>query len=329
MAHTAYEQAVNIIKSEANGLNQLASSLNPQDVEACVQQVLSIKGRIIVTGVGKSGLIASKIAATLSSTGTPASFMHLADAGHGDLGMITDQDLLMVLSNSGRSRELLPVLTYCRKQSIPMIAVTANGSSALAKAADNCLLIPAVDEACPLGLAPMSSTTMQLALGDALAGALIHAKGFTRQEFGVRHMSGSLGLRTMTVGEFLQSQDNEFGAPQTPIVPPDAIMTEVVSVITSGRMGATLVREQESGRVAEQPGLITDGDIRRALEKPSDHLLARDIMTAHPHILPDTALLTDALAQMHQNAISVIVIEETSSQAFRLVHLHDLMKLGL
>ena len=329
MAHTAYEQAVNIIKSEANGLNQLASSLNPQDVEACVQQVLSIKGRIIVTGVGKSGLIASKIAATLSSTGTPASFMHLADAGHGDLGRITDQDLLMVLSNSGRSRELLPVLTYCRKQSIPMIAVTANGSSALAKAADNCLLIPAVDEACPLGLAPMSSTTMQLALGDALAGALIHAKGFTRQEFGVRHMSGSLGLRTMTVGEFLQSQDNEFGAPQTPIVSPDAIMTEVVSVITSGRMGATLVREQESERVAEQPGLITDGDIRRALEKPNDNLLARDIMTARPNILPDTALLTDALAQMHQNAISVIVIEETSSQAFRLVHLHDLMKLGL
>lgn len=329
MAHTAYEQAVNIIKSEANGLNQLASSLNPQDIEACVQQVLSIKGRIIVTGVGKSGLIASKIAATLSSTGTPASFMHLADAGHGDLGMITDQDLLMVLSNSGRSRELLPVLTYCRKQSIPMIAVTANDNSALAKAADNCLLIPAVDEACPLGLAPMSSTTMQLALGDALAGALIHAKGFTRQEFGVRHMSGSLGLRTMTVGEFLQSQDSEFGATQTPIVPPDAVMTEVVSVITSGRMGATLVRGEESGRVPAQPGLITDGDIRRALEKPNDNLLARDIMTAQPHILPDTALLTDALAQMHQNAISVIVIEETSSQAFRLVHLHDLMKLGL
>ena len=188
MANTAYEQAVSIIKSEANGLNQLASSLSPQDIEACVQRVLSIKGRI-VTGVGKSGLIASKIATTLSSTGTPASFMHLADAGHGDLGMVTDQDLLMVLSNSGLSRELLPVLTYCRKQSIPMIAVTANDSSALAKAADNCLLIPAVDEACPLGLAPMSSTTMQLALGDALAGALIHAKGFTRQEFGVRHMS--------------------------------------------------------------------------------------------------------------------------------------------
>ena len=329
MAHTAYEQAIKIIKSEASGLDQLASSLSPQDIEDCVQQVLSIKGRIIVTGVGKSGLIASKIAATFSSTGTPASFMHLADAGHGDLGMITGQDLLMVLSNSGRSRELLPVLTYCQKQSIPMIAVTANENSALVKAADKCLLIPAVDEACPLGLAPMSSTTMQLALGDALAGALIHAKGFTRQEFGIRHMSGSLGLRTMTVGEFLRSQENEFGIAETPVVPPDAIMTEVVGVITSGRMGATLVMGEDNERIAAPPGLITDGDIRRALEKPNDSRLARDIMTPRPHILPDTALLTDALAQMQQNAISVIVIEDISTKAFSLVHLHDLMKLGL
>ena len=255
--------------------------------------------------------------------------MHLADAGHGDLGMITGQDLLMVLSNSGRSRELLPVLTYCQKQRIPMIAVTANESSALAKAADNCLLIPAVDEACPLGLAPMSSTTMQLALGDALAGALIHAKGFTRQEFGIRHMSGSLGLRTMTVGEFLRSQENEFGIAETPFVSPDAILTEVVGVITSGRMGATLVMGKDNERIAASPGLITDGDIRRALEKPNGSRLARDIMTPRPHTLPDTALLTDALAQMQQNAISVIVIEDTSTKTFRLVHLHDLMKLGL
>jgi len=329
MARNAYEQAVSIIASEADALGQLASSLSPEAVETCINSILSVKGRVIVTGVGKSGIIASKLAATLSSTGTPASFMHLADAGHGDLGMATPHDTLVVLSNSGRSRELLPLITYCNKQQIPIIAITAGKDSPLAKAATSCLLMPTVDEACPLGLAPMSSTTMQLAIGDALAGALIHAKGFTRQEFGVRHMSGSLGLRTMTIGEFLQTQDDEFGVGQTPVVANDAGLTDIVSAMTSGRMGATLVMSNNNMDNAGRPGLITDGDIRRAMEKPSDHMTAQDIMTATPHMLAHDALLIDALEQMQQNAISVIIVDDTRTNSLRLVHLHDLIKLGL
>ena len=330
MHNDAFNQAKAIIGAESQALAVLADQLDAPVFGKIVDQILALPGRVIITGVGKSGLIGAKIAATLSSTGTPASFMHMADAGHGDLGIVQSGDLMVILSSSGRSRELVPVLTYCRDTGIKVVAITAKKNTGLANAADFLLLLPDLPEACPLGLAPMSSTSMQLALGDALAGALIEARGFTKQEFARRHLSGSLGLKTMSVSEFIHMQELELGVRKTPLVPLHASINTVVDAITSGQLGATLVADsQEPVENQQSVGLITDGDVRRAILAGNLNAKAAEIMTQQPFCVEGHEPVSEVFAKMRELSLNVVLVKDNNSARTLVLHIHELLKAGL
>ncbi len=308
-----------VIRSEAEALSALERAIG-DSFTAAVDLLASIEGRVVVTGMGKSGHVARKIAATLASTGTPALFVHPAEASHGDLGMITAEDAVLALSNSGETSELKDLTLYTRRFSIPLVAVVGRAPSTLAEAADLAIVLPPLGEACPMGLAPTTSTTCMLALGDALAVALLERSGFTAREFAVFHPGGKLGAQLLRVEQIMRRGD------QVPLVGLDASARETVLEMTRGCLGCVGVVDPE-GRLV---GIVTDGDLRRHL---TDDLLAqraRDIMTPNPRTIEGRALAVEAVALMNdpRRPITVLFITE-EDRPIGALHLHDCLRAGI
>ncbi len=309
------------VRIEAQALLALADSLDDTtDFEACVRAIAASPGRLVLTGIGKSAIVAQKITATLNSTGTPALFLHAADAIHGDLGMIREYDLVLCISKSGETAEIKVLLPLVKNFGNPVIAMTANRQSTLARQADYVLWTPVEQEADPNNLAPTASTTAQMALGDALAVALLALKGFSPGDFAKFHPGGALGKQLYLRVRDLYTQH------ERPAVGPDAGLHEIIPEISSKRLGATAVLDG-AGRML---GIITDGDLRRMLQHGTDFtgIRARDILSPHPkHIGPD-ALAVDALALLRRHAITQLVVLE-DGHYLGMVHLHDLVREGL
>ncbi|MET3791602.1 KpsF/GutQ family sugar-phosphate isomerase [Aquamicrobium terrae] len=316
----AVESALRTLATEQEGLATLTKAL--QDglaAQFCdaVETISAIKGRVIVTGVGKSGHIGSKVAATLASTGTPAFFVHPSEANHGDLGMIAPDDAIIALSWSGETAELKGIITYSRRFSIPMIAVTSGQKSALARASDVVLLLPRVTEACPHGLAPTTSTLLQLVMGDALAIALLEARGFTPEHFRTFHPGGQLGANLTRVSEIMRMGD------QIPVVRPGTKMPEAVATLAQKRVGCVCVVD-DAGKLV---GIITDGDLARNLHRNLAETVVDDVMTRSPKTIDPDMFAGAAVALLNQHSISALVVAE-EGHPVGIVHFHDLLRLG-
>jgi KpsF/GutQ family protein len=282
-----------------------------------VQTILSVQGRVIVTGMGKSGHVGTKIAATLASTGTPAQFVHPAEASHGDLGMLTSADLCLALSNSGETAELADMISYTRRQRIPLIGITGRAGSTLAVQADVALIIPPVEEACAIGMAPTTSTTCAMALGDALAVALMKARGFNQEAFRLFHPGGSLGALLLTVADIMHTGE------ALPVVAPQTPMGQVLLVMSAKGFGVALVTADD-----RLHGIITDGDLRRHLDGLLDHAAA-EVCTQNPATISPDLLVVDALAMMNQQAITTLCVADGQRNLLGLVHIHDCLRRSL
>ena len=299
-----------ILHDEARALDALAESLGGP-FEQAVHLILGCKGKLIVSGLGKSGHVARKIAATFASTGTTATFLHLAEAIHGDLGMASHGDVAILISQSGETAELEPVVDHFRQVGIPVIAITGNGASMLAEAAAAALVLPHWPEVGPESVAPTTSTTMTLALGDALAMTVMRQKGFTRSDFGRLHPGGSLGARLKPVSRLMHSGDS------LPLIRQNASIHDVIVEISVKRLGIVGVTDDE-GRLA---GVITDGDLRRNIERGLDHK-ASEFMTRHPKTIGPEALVDDALTLFDENKITALFVVE-DSRPVGVLHIHD------
>ncbi len=312
--------ATRVLRMEAEALLSLADSLDEAFCKA-LDTLSGVRGRIVVTGMGKSGHVARKIAATFASTGSPALFVHPGEASHGDLGMITKEDAVLALSNSGETSELSDIVAYTRRFGIPLIGVTRRTGSSLAEQSDIALLLPAVPEACPLGLAPTTSTTMMLALGDALAVALLERRGFSALDFRDLHPGGQLGRALLRVTEVMHAGD------AMPLCQLDTPFSEVILEMTVKRLGCVGVLDGD-GNLA---GIITDGDLRRHLD-PS--LLAQHacvIMSHTPKTIRPKALVAEALRIMNEKAITTLFVADSDSNSARplgVVHIHDCLRVG-
>lgn len=299
---------------EGDAQSELAASFAD-----AVQRLGALKGRVVVTGMGKSGHVGRKLAATLASTGTPAFFVHPAEASHGDMGMIQEGDSILALSWSGETAELADIITFSRRFKILLVAVTSNVTGTLAREADIALILPKSEEACPNGLAPTTSTTMQLVLGDALAVALLEARGFTAHDFKTFHPGGKLGARLMYVRDVMHGGD------AIPLVSTSTKMAEAVVVMTQKRLGCLLAVDAQGALV----GILTDGDLRRNVERADLlKLSVGDLMKALPlHIEPD-ALAAEALEVLNSHKVSVLAVC-LAGRPVGVVHIHDLLRLGV
>jgi arabinose-5-phosphate isomerase len=308
-----------VLDQEAHALTALAAQLDGAFAGA-VELFFGISGRVVVTGMGKSGHIARKIAATLSSTGTPALFVHPAEASHGDLGMITEQDAVLALSNSGEAAELGAILAYTRRFSIPLVSVTGNIENTLARAADLTLVLPDEPEACPMGLAPTTSTTMMMALGDALAVALMERRGFGEDNYRIFHPGGQLGRKLLRVSDVMHGTD------RLPLVAPALPMSEAILVMTRSGFGCAGVVDAGGDLI----GIVTDGDLRRHM---SPDLLAEPVaavMTREPKTIGPEALAAKALGLMNSGVRPVnalLVVQGT--RPVGIVSIHDLLRAGI
>lgn len=318
MNHTAAARRVLAIEAEA--LRALAERLGPE-CDAAVASILAASGRVVLTGIGKSGLIARKIAATLASTGTPALFLHPAEARHGDLGVVVRGDVVIALSHSGETEEVLALLETIRRLGAALIAITGSANSTLAREADVLLDTSVAEEGCPLGLAPMASTTAALALGDALAAALMVARGFSQQEFAALHPGGRLGRKLLRVEAVMRH-----GAAM-PVVTPDQPMAEVLLEMSRKRLGCTTVLDP-AGRLL---GIITDGDLRRLLQRDPAPLQrqASEVMTERPVTTAPTLLASAALRLMEERKVTSLPVVDADGRALGVVQLHDLWSTGL
>ena len=312
--------ARDVLATEAAGLRALAAGLGPEFALAvdCLEQA---SGRIVVSGMGKSGHVARKIAATLASTGTPALFVHPAEASHGDLGMILAGDAILALSNSGETAELADIVSHARRFGLRLVAITTRAASTLARAADVTLLLPRAAEACPMGLAPTTSTTMQMALGDALAVALLKRRGFTEAEFHSFHPGGRLGARLRRVRDLMHTGD------AVPLAEAGTPMAHALVLMTEKHFGCLGV----TGRKGELAGIITDGDLRRAmgpdlLDRPVD-----DVMTRSPRTIGPDSLAAEALHAMnaHERPVTALFVLGPDGKIAGILHIHDLLRAGL
>jgi arabinose-5-phosphate isomerase len=309
-----------VLRTEANGLQALATGLEDGFTRA-VELLAGATGRVVVSGMGKSGHVGRKVAATLASTGTPALFVHPAEASHGDLGMIVPGDAVLALSNSGETVELADLVAHSRRFGLPLVAITARAESALAKAADVALTLPDAAEACPMGLAPTTSTTMQMALGDALAVALLTRRGFTEADFRQFHPGGRLGTRLQRVRDLMHTDE------AVPLALPDTVMDRALLMITEKRFGCLGVVDL-AGRLA---GIVTDGDLRRAM---GPDLLSRqvgDIMTRSPRTIAPDALAVEALHVMNarERPITTLFAVDPDGRPVGILHIHDLLRAGI
>jgi arabinose-5-phosphate isomerase len=316
----AVESARRVILAEAEALRLLAGRVGA-DFAAAVDRLGAIEGRVVVTGMGKSGHVARKIASTLASTGTPALFVHPGEASHGDLGMITAGDAVLALSNSGETTELRDLILYTRRFGIPLVAIVGRQPSTLAEAADHCLRLPEVREACPMGLAPTTSTTCMLALGDALAVALLERRGFSAHDFALFHPGGKLGSQLLRVEQLMRRGD------ELPLVAADCRMSEAVLEMTDKRLGCVGVLG-EDGRLT---GIVTDGDLRRHMRPDLLERTAGELMTPHPRTIERRALAVEALAAMNggDRPVTVLFVAEDGGRPVGALHLHDCLKAGI
>ncbi|HOJ05260.1 MAG TPA: KpsF/GutQ family sugar-phosphate isomerase [Bacteroidota bacterium] len=310
-----------VVRIEAEALATLSRRLDASFAEA-VRLIYASSGRLIVSGIGKSGLIARKIVATMNSTGTPSIYLHPADAIHGDLGMVRSEDVVLLLSKSGNTEELKHILPIFRRIGVKVISILGAIPSPLAEQSDIILDGSVTEEACPHNLAPTASTTVALALGDALAVALLKLRDFTPEDFALYHPGGILGKRLLLRIEELMTQGE-----QVPIVHQAVPLKDAILEITSKRLGATCVVDDDGHLV----GVITDGDLRRLLERDTDmtHLLAVDVMSTRPKTAPVTILASTALTLMEQYKITQLIIVDGERKPAGIVHMHDLVQLGL
>ena len=314
-----------VLRLEATALGLLADSLDAAGFARAVALLGGATGRIAVSGMGKSGHVARKIAATLASTGSPSLFVHPAEASHGDLGMIVAGDAVLALSNSGETPELADLVGHARRFRLPLVAITGRAESTLARAADVALVLPPAPEACPMGLAPTTSTTMQLALGDALAVALLTRRGFTAADFRTFHPGGKLGAKLSRVRDLMHA-----GA-EMPLAAPGMRMDAALVAMSEKRFGCLGI--VEDGRLV---GVITDGDLRRALQPgaaaPQASLLAREareVMTRTPRTVGPETLAAEALALMNERAITALFVVEEGGRPAGILHVHDLLRAGV
>lgn len=317
------ETACRTLSAASHGLSALEDRFADRDFAAIflrtVGTIINIRGRVIVTGMGKSGIVARKMTATLTSTGTPAIFMHPADAGHGDLGMVTPDDIVLMLSHSGESNELGPIIQYCKRFGILLVGLTARENSTVATASDICVLLPAVREACPNELAPTTSTTMQMAFGDALAIALMEMRGFSADDFHKFHPNGRLGAQLVKVRELMAAGED------VPRVRQDASLLDATIEMTRGRLGGTAV-VNENGELI---GAFTDGDLRRTVTG-AQHLTepVGRFMTSTPLTISPDELASEALRLMHEHNITLLFVCD-AGRLLGAVHMHDLLHAGV
>jgi len=312
--------ARDVLNTEAGGLLSLAASLGDSFSHA-IDRLASATGRVVVSGMGKSGHVGRKIAATMASTGTPALFVHPAEASHGDLGMIVTGDAVLALSNSGETAELADLVAHTRRFALPLVAITGRPESALAQAADVALILPKAAEACPMGLAPTTSTTMQLALGDAIAVALLTRRGFTAADFRQIHPGGRLGARLRRVREVMHAGD------AMPLAPPDMLMATALVRMTEKRFGCLGIVDDHGALM----GIVTDGDLRRSMAPDLLTRRAGDVMTASPRTIGPDALAVEALHAMnaHQRPVTTLFVVDPAGRPLGILHVHDLLRAGL
>lgn len=310
-----------VIETELAAIHALKARIDDSFVRAC-ELMLACEGRVVVTGMGKSGHIGNKIAATLASTGTPAFFVHPGEASHGDLGMITPKDVVIALSNSGETGEILTILPIIKRLQVPMISITGKSSSTLATEADINIDASVEKEACPLGLAPTSSTTVALVLGDALAVALLDARGFTEEDFALSHPGGSLGRRLLLHVSDIMHSGNEI-----PKVNENASLRDALLEITQKGLGMTAIVNAEDQLL----GIYTDGDLRRTLDKNIDiHAAAiKDVMTANCKSIQQNLLAAQALTEMQQNKINAMLVVDNNNRLIGALNMHDLLRAGV
>lgn len=307
-----------VLGIESAALGALSGGLDAGFARA-VDLLIAAKGRVIVSGMGKSGHVGAKIASTFASTGTPAQFVHPAEASHGDLGMIGAADAVLMLSNSGETRELADMILHTRRRNIPLIGIASRPGSTLLKAADVALVLPAAEEACPMGLAPTTSTTMMLALGDALAVALMERRGFNREQYKDFHPGGSLGAALMTVADLMHTGE------AIPLVAESATVDEAVAVISTKRFGCVGVTD----RNGVLTGIITDGDMRRRFGENLSGKPVAAAMTRTPKTVAASALASEALAILNRHAITTLFVVDGGGKPAGLLHIHDCLKAGL
>ena len=311
------DAAQRVFRLEAEALRIMGDGLDATFVYA-VDVIHNAKGRTVVTGMGKSGHIARKISSTLSSTGTPSFFVHPGEASHGDLGMITPDDVVLALSNSGETRELSDVLNYCRRFKVPLISITARIESTLADNSDCTLVLPPVAEACPMGLAPTTSTTAMLAMGDALAVALLDRRGFTSEDFQVLHPGGKLGQNLLRV-EDLMHDGNDL-----PLIGIDGRVSDALFLMTNKGFGCAGVIDDQGDLI----GIITDGDLRRHMSNTLVSLSCGEIMTANPKTIRSQALASEALGLMNATKITSLFVANDRAP-IGILHIHDCLRAGL
>ena len=326
MTKTHLSEVQNLLRIESDAIAQTATRLDPSAVERVVDLLASCKGKVVILGVGKSGIIGQKIAATMTSAGTAALYLHPSDALHGGLGIVQPNDVVIVLSNSGETDEIVAMLPYLKNREVAIVAIVGNLNSTLARRVDIVLDASVDKEACPLNLAPTTSTTVALAIGDALAMTVMKVKGLTSDDFAVNHPAGRLGKRlTLRVGDLMHRGG------ENPIIATGSSWVEVVRAISKGGLGAVCVVD-DAGRLA---GIITDGDLRRAIEQTSHESLAKltgdDFMTSKPVVVTPDLLAFDALQLMEDrpSQISVLPVVDHDERCVGLVRLHDIVRSGL
>ena len=316
--------AADVLRCEAAALIRLADELGRalhDPFTSAVDAIADGTGRVVVSGIGKSGHVGRKIASTLASTGTPALFVHPAEASHGDLGMVGERDVVLAISNSGETAELADLVAHSRRFGLPLVAITGCAGSTLARSADIVLLLPDAPEACPMGLAPTTSTAMQMALGDALAVTLLRRRGFTARDFGVFHPGGRLGNRLRRVGDLMHTGE------AVPLAGPDLPMLDAVPLMTRKSFGCLGIVAAD-GTLA---GVVTDGDLRRALDRDLRTLRAGAIMTCAPRTIAPTSLAAEALHLMNDGArpITSLFVVDDERRPVGILHIHDLLRAGV
>jgi len=316
------EIAQRVLKIEAEAIRSLVDRLDVQ-FEKAVDIIFESTGRVVVSGMGKSGLIGKKIAATFASTGTPSFFLHPAEAGHGDLGMVTSQDVFIAISYSGETDEIVSLIPFIKRFDLSLISLTGNPSSTLAKASDVHLDISVQEEACSLGIVPTSSTTATLAMGDAIAVALLTKRGFKKEDFASFHPGGSLGKKLLvTVGDLMHSGSG------IPRVLSDTPMMDTIMEISSKRLGLSLVLDRKDTLL----GIVTDGDVRRGIEKHGKSffdMVPEDVMSRDPKTIIEDELAAKALSLMENNSITALVVTGENNLPVGVIHLHDILKRGI
>lgn len=316
------EIARKVLMTEADAVASLTEKLD-SNFEKVIDLIYDCKGRVIVTGMGKSGLVGKKIAATLASTGTPAFFMHPAEASHGDLGMVTSNDIIIAISYSGETEELLGIIPFLKRFNVGLIAITGNLQSTLSKSSDFSLDISVKEEACPMGIVPTASTTAAMAVGDAVAVALLIKRGFKEEDFALFHPRGSLGKKLLVrVSDLMHSGGS------LPLTSPDVPMTSAVMEISTKRLGMTIIADENKMIL----GIVTDGDIRRGIERWGKHffdMTAEEVMTKNPRTISADELAAKAISIMETHSITSLVVPDENCRALGVIHLHDILRQGI